>query len=272
MQIGWKALFLCIIEHISCTIEIHAQITDIWKLGRKSPQDHMARPGWHNSDGRTLGSRVHFQANIPPIHHPCSGHQIYLFGIFNLKEHRTQDHGAGGKAIGYPTTIHTNITATSFTLLGTGLRSIDIRYGLYRREDRSQAHDVGEVTVAYLVIVYYYTTAMTYRLPAVALGRNLSPPGSYGKTRVTWFRWKDFGLQSTFSQLLSHMEFFATRTSTRNERLLAGYDNPSSLLNDLKPIICWKPLEKAECFKGTFLCSVQAMFERAKLHPIWKQL
>ena len=78
---------------------------------------------------------------------------IYFWEFSHLKENRTQDHGAGGKAIGSPTTIHINITATSFRLLCIGLRSDDIRYGISRGE-RSQANDAGEDTVGYLVIIY----------------------------------------------------------------------------------------------------------------------
>ena len=55
---------------------------------------------------------------------------ISFWNLEFLKEYRTQDHGAGGKAIGSLTIIHTNITATSFKLLGIGLRSIDIRDGM----------------------------------------------------------------------------------------------------------------------------------------------
>ena len=43
------------------------------------------------------------------------------------------------------------------------------------REDRSQAHDAGEVTVGYLVIMYNYITAITYRCLVMELGRNIPP-------------------------------------------------------------------------------------------------
>ena len=90
--------------------------------------------------------RLIFIPSIIPI-------QVTKFDIFlefsHLKEYRTQDNGAGGMAVGSPTTIHTNITATSFRLLGIGLRSDVVMYGMYSK--------------------------------------------SYGKTRVTRFRWKCFG-------------------------------------------------------------------------------
>ena len=128
--------------------------------------------------------------------------QVTKYDIFlelsHLKEYRTEDHGAGGKGIGSPTTIHTNFTATSFRLLGIGLKLINIRYGMYSREERSRVNDAGEVTVGYLVIICNYITAITYRLLAMGLGRN-PPPKAYDKTRVMQFRWKYLGLQSTFS-------------------------------------------------------------------------
>ena len=51
---------------------------------------------------------------------------------------------------------------------------------MYNREERSQADDAGEVTVGYLVIIYNYITAITYRLVAMGLGRKDPPP------RVIW--------------------------------------------------------------------------------------
>ena len=62
------------------------------------------------------------------------------------------------------------MTVTSFRLLGIGLRSIDIRYGMYSSEERSRANDAGEDTVGYLVIIYYYIITITYRLLAMGLG------------------------------------------------------------------------------------------------------
>ena len=157
------------------------------------PPRHMTRPEWCNLDGSTLGSGVHFHSNIPPIHHPCTGHQIwYLFGIVTFEGYRTENHGASGKAIGSPTTIHTNITATSFRLLGIGLQSIDIRYGMYSREERSQANDAGEVIVGYLVIICNYITAITYRLLAMGLGRKEKTPPpketSFNIGQMTWHK------------------------------------------------------------------------------------
>ena len=50
------------------------------------------------------------------------------------------------------------------------------------REDRSQAHDAGEFTVGYLVIIYNYVTAITYRCLVMGLGRNTPPPRHVGRS------------------------------------------------------------------------------------------
>ena len=63
----------------------------------------------------------------------------------------------------------------------------------------STFHASREVTVGYIVMICSYITAITYRLLAMGLGRKAPTPEAYDKTRVTWFRWKYFGLQSTFS-------------------------------------------------------------------------
>ena len=73
-------------EHISCITKhdcYHLKVTCYGTWQNPLPSwGHVVRPGSHISDGSTLGSRVHFHAHIPPIHHPCTGHQIWQFFFF----------------------------------------------------------------------------------------------------------------------------------------------------------------------------------------------
>ena len=140
------------------------------------------------------------------------------------------------RAIGSPTTTHGNKTATSFRLLGMGLWWLDMRYGICSREERSQAHDAGEGTVGYLVIIYKYITAITYRSLAMDLAEITPPPPTRtcGKTRVMHFstlgskvKFKAYILPIHHSPFdIRGRDFSPSRTSTQNERLFASCGNP----------------------------------------------
>ena len=79
------------------------------------------------------------QARITQVEYPMSPYyksilrfllSKYLLQVINfvnfskysyIQNYRTQDHGAYGRSIGSPTTIHTNIPAITVTLLATEL-------------------------------------------------------------------------------------------------------------------------------------------------------
>ena len=64
--------------------------------------------------------QIHTQ--IPPIRISSIGYQLcQLFKILTHRELQTQDHGAYGRPIGSPTTIHTNMLAMTVTLLAKEL-------------------------------------------------------------------------------------------------------------------------------------------------------
>ena len=67
--------------------------------------------------------QIHTQ--IPPIQISSVGYQLLNFSKYShIQNYRTQDHGAYGRPIGSPTTIHTNIPAIAVTLLAKELWSV----------------------------------------------------------------------------------------------------------------------------------------------------
>ena len=82
-------------------------------------------PGSHHKGRISKVPILQIHTQIPLIQIPSIGYQLcQLFKYSHIQNYRTQDHGAYGRPIGSPTTIHTNIPAITVTLLAKELFSV----------------------------------------------------------------------------------------------------------------------------------------------------